>query len=245
MRTRLRIPRFVVSVVSFVAILAWSPARAMPPGTGLGLRSPQVPVNGSGLQSVLNSYGESINVLQDQIDAQLLRVLAAPGVTSTLQIELSRTDGSSVGLYDGHAAVPTLVPLFPPEATAGWFAVASFRSSPTRVVVNVFDVSAVLTGHSVTLGGDKFGIGLYVSGPGGTFYSQDARNPGGSPQWLFFAGTGIYIGSWWLAAEDRSITGGADGDFDDVVVFVESTSEGPYTTPALRSSWGRVKARFH
>jgi hypothetical protein len=244
MRIHLRILRLIFGVASCVAVSALSPAHAMPPGTRFGLRSPQVPVNGSGLQQLLNAHLESILVTRDQLDVQLFKGLVAPGITFPLQVELVRKDSSSVGLYDGHAAIPTLVQLFPPEATAGWIAVASFRASPTRVIVNVFDQSASFNSSSVTLGGDKYGIGFYVSGPGGTFYSQDARNPGGSPQWLFFAGTGINAGSWWLAAEDQSLIGGAEGDFDDVVVFVENLSDGPYLTPALHSSWGQLKARF-
>ncbi len=244
MRIHLRILRLIFGVVSCVAVSALSPAHAMPPGTGFGLRSPQVPVNGSGLQSLLNSYGEQINVLQDQVDAALFRSVPVSGSTFTLQFELGRTDGSSLGIYDGHLAVPTLMEVFPAGSSSGWIAVASFRSSPNRVVVNVFDQSAALRHTTTYLGGDRFGIGLYILGPGGTFYSQDARNPGGSPRWLFFAGTGINSGSWWLAAEDGALASGADAGFDDVVCFVESSSEGPYVTAAVCSTWGQLKARF-
>jgi hypothetical protein len=215
----------------------------MPPGTGFGLRSPQVPVNGSGLQSLLNSNGENINVLQDQVDAELFRP-QVPGVTFTLQFELGRTDGSSLGIYDGHLAVPTLMELFPAGSSSGWFAVASFRSGPTRVVVNVLDQNAALRHTMTYLGGDRFGTGLYVSGPGGTLYSQDARNPGGSPRWLYFAGTGVNSGSWWLAAEDGALASGPDAGFDDVVCFLETISDGFYVTPVMRTNWGRLKARF-
>ncbi len=237
MSTRSRLVGIMAFAGALLMVLAPSPALAR-------LRSPQVQVNGTGLQSILESQGESITVAHNQRDAELLNGQVASASALILQVELLRSDGSSVGLYAGHAVVPTLVQLFPPEATDGWFAVASFRSNPTRVIVGVFDANAASKGNTTTLGGDKNGIGWSVSGSGGTFYSQDAPNPGGSPQWLYLAGTGINSGSWWLAAEDRPLQGGADADFDDVVCFVETLSSGPFVTQLQRTTWGQLKTRF-
>ena len=72
------------------------------------------------------------------------------------------------------------------------------------------------------------------------FYTQDARNPGGNPQALTYAGTGINSGSWWLAWEDTPFAGG-DDDFCDALLFLESVNP----VPVNKTSWGSLKARFH
>ena len=210
------------------------------------LRQPQVVVHGSDLRSLFDSLQESIDVQADQQDAELLREspFSLPTVTLAIQVELVQTSGVVSGIYAGHESAPSLIRLFSDSAVAGWFAVVSFRDNPTRVVVNLFDSNSQFLGTRTTLGGDRLGIGMYVSGPNGTFYSQDERNPGGRPQVLYFAGTGIHSGFFWLTAEDQSLTAGADADFDDVVWFVEAGFEGPYVTPVQRTCWGALKERF-
>src|SRR6185295_18596309 len=105
------------------------------------------------------------------------------------------------GVYDEHFGSPELAPVFPAWSGPGWFAVVSFRSRPDRVVVSLFYSTASFLGTVTHLGLTASGFGFYVQGPGGTVYSQDARNPGGAAQALFFSGTGIHSGSWWMAFE--------------------------------------------
>jgi len=204
------------------------------------LRSPQVVVNGGSLQGYLNSKGESINVLTDQNDGQTWSTTVSHNATFTLMIELAGNAATNtIGVYNGADAVPALYQVFPGAATNGWFAVASFQSGPTRVVVNLFDNNATFVGTVTYLGADRNDFGFYLSGPGGLFYTQDARNPGGNPQALTYAGTGINSGSWWLAWEDMPF--GPTSDFCDALLFLESVNP----VPVNKTTWGSLKARFH
>lgn len=207
------------------------------------LRSPQVVVNGGGLQGYLNGVGESINVLTDQEDAQRWLSTVSNNNTFTIQVELAGNAASNtIGLYNAAFGAPPLYQVFPGAATTGWFATASWRTAPTRVVVNLFDNNAAFQGQSIyTLGPpDKNDFGFYLAGPCNTFYTQDARNPGGVAQALTFKGTGQNSGSWWLAWEDLSAACGSDYDYDDCVLFLESINP----TPVSTTSWGSLKARF-
>jgi hypothetical protein len=147
---------------------------------------------------------------------------------------------NDLGIYNGSAGpVPPLYLVFPGAASAGWFATASFRTGPIRVVINLFDANAVFQGTNSFLGADRNNFGYYLQGPGGLFYTQDARNAGSVAQALAYAGTGINFGQWWLAWEDLAAAG-SDHDFNDAVLFLESVNP----TPTSRTSWGQLKARF-
>lgn len=210
------------------------------------LRSPQVPVLGGTLQGYFNSQGEAINVNTDQQDIQSWLNTNSGTSTFTLQVELSgNAAGNSIGLYNAGFAAPPLYLVFPGAATNGWFATATFRTLPQRLVVNLFDNNANFVGSTTYLAGppdpNNFGFWLQGPGTGGVFYTQDARNPGGLAQALTYAGTGRNSGSWWLAFEDTPRAGVSDSDFDDAVLFLESVNP----VPVHATSWGALKARFH
>ena len=210
------------------------------------LRVPQVVFQASKLQGYLNSVGESIDVGTAQLDAQHWAPIFSNNSSFTIQVEIvGNAAGNTFGLYNSDSAEPALFQLFPGAATDGWFAVASFRTNPTRVVVSLFDAMGAVQGTTTYLGGNRNDFGFYLRGPNGTFYSQDIRNPNDEPHVLAYAGTGVNSGSFWMAFED---TPGAafEHDFDDAVLFVEG-SLGPLSTApvaVLRSSWSSVKARF-
>jgi len=207
---------------------------------GAALRVPQVPVQGGTLQGYLNSQGESIDVLVDQQDTQLWQSTVSNNSTFTVQVELGGNAASNmVGLYNGTLAAPPLYQVFPGAASAGWFAVASFRTAPIRVVVNLFDSFANLVGTSTYLGADANNFGFYLNGPGGLFWTQDSRNPGGAAQALSFFGTGANSGQWWICFEDTSVGAGSDRDYDDAVLFMESISP---VVPVTSTTWGSLKA---
>jgi hypothetical protein len=228
------------TVLLLVLALAWCA-----PSAGATLRVPQVAVQGGTLQGALNGFGENINVLTDQNALQLFRATVSSNSSFTVQLEvLSHAAGDLIGLYDADAVAPELMPIFPAEADAGWFAAISFRTNPTRVMVNVFDQNVAVRALHTYPGGNKNAFAFYVQGAGATFYMQDARNPGGDPQALTFPGTGINSGSWWLAFEDAPFAGGSDRDFDDDLLFLESTSCFTDCTPVVRSTWGQVKAYY-
>lgn len=218
-------------------------AIAMPSAArAVTLRSPQVTLGGTGLQSFLNSVGETIDAQHDQIVGELLQATVSNNSTYTLQIELGpATAGTVLGVYSGHDANPTLMPVFPAAAAPQWFATISYRTGPGRATVNLFDDFASFRGTTVYLGADRNAIGFYVAGPSGTYYSQDSRNPDGAAQCLFFRGTGINSGTMWLAFEEQPYSTG-DHDFDDAVCFVETVFSS--VTPTLHTTWGQLKQRF-
>ena len=206
------------------------------------LRSPQVVVNGGSLQGYLNSKGESINVLTDQDAAQTWTSTSSGNSTFTLMIEFAGNAGSNTyGIYNAGDVAPALYQIFPGAAGPGWFAVATFKTSPTRVIINLFDDNAVLQGTNVYLGVDAHDFAFYLQQAAGqVLYSQDARNAGSNPQMLVYSGTGDNTGSWWLAMEDLTPAQGADNDFEDAVLFLESVNP----VPVQVTTWGSVKAQF-
>src|SRR5262245_7223767 len=234
--------RLATMIIGSIALIAFA-------GTAsAALRVPQVTVNGGTLQGYLNGVGESINVGTDQQNVQRWQATVSNNSTFTIQVELAGNAASNTyGIYNASAAVPPLYLVFPGAATNGWFAVAAFRTAPTRVVVNLFDASSAFQGSTTYLAGppDRNDFGFYLQqGPasgGLTFYTQDARNPGTAAQALTYAGTGINSGSWWLCFEDSDAAQGSDYDFDDAVLFLESVNP----TPVSKTTWGDLKARFH
>jgi hypothetical protein len=231
-----RFRAFFVSL-SVVALLAT--------GASAGLRVPQVPVLGGGLQSYLNGVnivGPPINVLTDQSDVQLW-VTTINSATFTLMFEISsNAAATSIGLYNAGSPPLPLYQLFPAGATSGWFATASFRRGPTRVVVGLYDDQGNEMGVTTYLGAEAAGIGYYLQGPAGIFYTQDAHNPNGTAQALAYGSMGNFTGEWWLCWEDAPVSGGAsDQDYDDTVVNVVSFYGG---LPVIKTSWGALKKRF-
>jgi len=205
------------------------------------LRNPQVPISGAALQSYLNAQGESIDVQHAQLGYGLMQSNVSATVTYSFYLELGpKNPGLVVGIYDGTLANPPLVPVFPAEATEGWFATVSFRTTPTRVVVNLFDSNLAFIGSTTTLGGNRNAFGFSLAGPQGLFFTEDARNPGGSPQGLLFGGTGFNSGNIWLCLEDELPAPDANRDFIDTVMFFESAVGDPVRT----TTWARLKDRF-
>jgi hypothetical protein len=228
--------RLVTIFVSMLMLAAFAASASA------ALRGPQIVVNGGTLQGYLNSVGEAINVNTDQQDIQRWTSTVSNNSTFSIQVEFSPNAASnSVGLYNAALAAPPLYQVFPGAATAGWFAIASFRTAPIRVVVNLFDNTAALIGTNTYLGADKNDFGFYLQQQAGAvLYTQDSRN-GGNAQALTYSGTGINSGSWWLCWEDQTPAQGADNDFDDFVLFLESVNP----TPVSKTTWGQLKKQFN
>ncbi len=249
MGSRWRIARLGTLALAFLAAAGRHPPYAMPVHE-FQLRSPQVPVHSTDLELLLFSRLERLAVARDQVDAELLQadVFQSPSLDLLLEVRLVQANGRASGVYDGHATLPGLMPVFPDTAEAEWFALVDFRQDPRGVTVLLFDEQLTLLSTTSYPGGDRSAIGIFGTGPGGAFYSQDARNSGASPQVLFFCGTDQYRGGWWVAGEDRSPGGGPEADFDDVVWYVEGGLSGDVQGGGLTSvhhaSWGQVKARF-
>jgi len=202
------------------------------------LRVPQVVLNGANLQNYLNSLGESINVNTDQVDAQSWSVSASGNSLLTLMVEYAGNAAvNAIGVYNTDDGAPVLFEVFPGGASAGWHAMISF--SGAQLYVYRFDAANALMGSVVYNGIHPNSFGFYIIGPGGTFYSQDGRNPGLDPQMLTYAGTGVNYGEWFLCFEDTAFAN-SDKDFDDAVLILESVT--PLKTET--ASWGQVKALY-
>ena len=200
-----------------------------------GLRSPQVPVSGTALQSFFTSQGQSINVSAGQQDIQRFSLPAL----SAFEVHVFGSSTSDFGAYNASDPAPPLYQLMPGWTLQGWFVDATFRDSPARLLVNLFDDNSVFVSTNSYVGADHADFGFYTESTGGLFYTQDERNPGGAARVLVFSGTGARAGSTWFACESSPDAG---GDFADAIVLVGIATA---PVPTARSSWGRVKALYH
>jgi hypothetical protein len=148
--------------------------------------------------------------------------------------------GSTFGAYNAAAATPSLYHIAPGAAVTGWFSNASFRTSPTRMVVNLFDNNEALQGSTTYLAGppDPTNLGVYFQSVGGTFYSQDSRNAGAAARILAYNGTGSRTGWTWFVCETGA---GPGGDYADAIALL-NLSLAP--VPVSQANWGTLKQRF-
>jgi hypothetical protein len=199
-----------------------------------GLRSPQVVVSGTALQNFFTAQGQAINVNSDQLDQQ---TFSAP-FTTAFSVQTMLGTGN-VGTYNAGAVSPALYLVDAGSSPAGWFATASYRTSPQRLAVNLFDNTSAFVGSTTYLSGppDPTSFGFYGQ-DANTSFSQDARNTAGA-RVLAFAGTGARSGSTWLAIETSPTPG---GDYADVVALVGLAPAAP--VPATTTTWSRVKRLF-
>lgn len=203
------------------------------------LRSPQVPFSSASLQGYLNGVGESINVLTDQVDAQTFITSVSGNTEFTLMIELAgNAPFNHIGVYNGNDpnGFPPLFEIFPPPASAGWFASAHFAFG--QLVVTLFDQNSIIQSQTLYNGVDATNFGFYIQGPAGLKFSQDYRN-GGEPHMLTYAGTGRNTGDWWECFEDAPF-GDGPPDFDDAVLLLQSVAP----TPNAPHSWGSIKRLY-
>jgi len=191
-------------------------------------------INGSSLQTILNNItndgSSSVDVNTDQVSQDKYWALTASGTSAaTMIIEVAGyATSNTFGLYD-LANPSNKVTLFSGVATDGDQAAVSIKASGA-VYVNFVNTGVVFSSTN---------FGYFLSGPGGTFYSDDALNPGGLDHMVSYQGEGdivtlpgLYSGTWTpneyvLAWEDVAY---GDNDFDDMVVMVESVQPVPEPT---------------
>lgn len=222
-------------VVGAAVALAVSAA----PGHAFDPRNPQVVFNSASLAAYFASVNQTFNVTTDQLDGQVWSSNVSGNAEFTIMLELAgNAPVNGIGIYNTlDPPNPPLFQVFPGAAGPGWFATAHFASG--NLTVTLFDNNSAFLGQTFYAGVDAAHFGFYVQGPGGTFYSQDARNPGGLPQMLTYAGTGTEYGDWWMAMEDLAFVTG-DADFDDAVLLLQSV----VPTAARPHTLGSIKARY-
>lgn len=229
-------PRSLTPMLLIAALLTAGNASA-------ALRAPQIAFSSASLQSRLNGFGESINVLTQQQDGLVWGTTVSQNSTMTLQFQLSgNPHGNEFGIAKLNStgnAVLGLAPVFPAAAGVGSFAVASFRAGNT-LIVNLFDENASLVGTTMHTGVDRSRFAYYVKNASGTHYSHEGFNADARVHALAFSGTGINQGNWWMAWEDAPIASYANADFDDALLFMESINP----TPVARTTWGSLKHHF-
>ena len=228
--------RAVVTIGALAAAMVALPVMAQP------RRSPQVEVSGNSLQTVLTFIGQAIDVHKDQLDVQRWSATAGSTIEFRPILGLGAADAHA-GIYNAAVDAPfvQLYMISIPVQFAGWYAVISVGASPSRFIVNWFDRQDSPRGMSTIYGVDLGNFAFYLQVHGVALFGQDARNPGGTPHLLVFAGTGARAGGWWLCWEEAPYGGdAAQNNYDDVVVFVSSLA----VTPARATSWGEIKTRF-
>lgn len=191
------------------------------------------------LQSVLDTHTlggvSSVNVNTDQVNPDSYWSLTASGTSAaTMIIEIAGNASTNVmGLYD-MANPANKVVLFNGAATGGTKVAVTIDGAG---LVKTIDLATPALIGSATFAGNAFGY--YLTGAGGTFYSDPTLN-GGVDQMVSFAGKGdgfaIQLPNYATWTPDEYILGwedtgaGSDRDFNDMVVMVESVKPIPEPT---------------
>jgi hypothetical protein len=205
-----------------------------------GLRVPQVPVIGGGLQAFFVGIGESINVNTDQQDTQVFQQAISGNALMTLKFQSSpNAPVQQIGIYNAAAVIPPLFFVMSGSVGPNGYSSMSFKPG-NLLVVNRFDAVGNFLSTTTFGGVDAGNFGVYLSVPAGTVFSQDARNPGGLARMLVYKGTGLNAGEWFLCFDEPLAGAPGDQDFDDCVLILESVN--PLATEP--STIGGIKALY-
>jgi hypothetical protein len=179
-------------------------------------------VSGTALATFFAAQGQTINVNTQQL---ALQQLASPAGTAFEVLAYPGDPGEAFGDYNTAPASPPLYMLFPGASANGWHTQMTFRDSPAREVVSLFDAANTLQGTNTYMGADKTGFAFYVQDASAAVsYMQDSRNAGSAPKMLAYDGTGARTGWTWLACETGA---GPGGDFADFVALVNLSQSAP------------------
>jgi hypothetical protein len=205
-------------------------------------------VPGVALQNVLDnittapiSGNSSVNVGTDFIAPEIddyWAITASGGSVATMIIEVAGyASGNILGVYD-HADSTKMVNLFLGSNVAGDQVTLSIKVDGSVYVNNIDSL--------IDFAGNNFGYFL-KNQPGDLFYSDSSLNTTNLDYMFAYQGTntdtvqlpGLYAGLWTnneyvLAWED--VLGGGDGDYDDLVLMVESVN--PVPEPASMLLFG-------
>lgn len=226
--------RFALAIAAVAAFATANTVNAEPLNT-----RPVAGANTGSLNTIINTTihfsGPNIDVVNDQAPYAQFTNTSAGGSVATFIIELAGFAGSNTfGIYD--AGDPTKkAQIFAGGNTAGDSALVEFMDDG-RVKVNG---STVATGFAFS----PFNFGFYINTPqSNTFYTEDDLNPAGNAQAIVYQGNnathvklpdhaeGLFTDDEFIIAFEDLVFAGADKDFDDLMVMVESIT--PIPAPA-------------
>jgi hypothetical protein len=196
------------------------------------LRNPQVPVQGTALQQLLNSFNQTINVNTAQVYVYTFAGIGVtqPAANFAARIELGE---GALQLLDANDFNLPTVTVLPSLVTPGWYSYVTFPDFG-HIRVTLFDAADVVQGQTLSTM-PVHTLSFAITDAHGTFYAIDDFNSGDETHILAYPGTGALQASVWLALESDG-----DGDFADAVFLLE----GAWLVPVQRASWGTLKRRF-
>ena len=215
------------------------------------LRYPQVAFNSTAVQAFLDASDGGIQAGTDQLDAQ---VVSFSGIAQVFVVEYLQGTGLEFGAYDPNSAgTPVRCPFFTP-ASAPRGVVTCRLAGDSALLVAEFDSLANLVRSASYPWAAHMKFGFYVTGPGGTWYSQDARNAG-VPHALTYGGTGANTGVLYECFEPGAFDPADPGAFGGLVVGFDTSSCGTPSSRAGRAlgvecsptvvfTWGGLKAIY-
>jgi hypothetical protein len=196
------------------------------------LRSPQVAVQGTALQQLLNSFSQTINVNSAQVYAWSFAGIGVTQPPANFAASIKLGEGTLQLVDASNLNLPSATVL-PSLVAPGWYSYVAFTSL-NSIHVTLFDAANAAQGQTTyTL--PVHALTFAVTDAHGTFYTFDDFNTDDMPHILAYKGTDALLGSVWLAVESDG-----DGDFADAVFLLE----GAWIVPVQRASWGTLKQRF-
>ena len=221
---------------------------------GSAMATPILPGSETPLATILSNEGYTINVATDQVadDRYWSISESKSGAWASLLIEIAGNGPqNNFGIFDASGNQKSLLPGAASEGdkvaiTMGLpgYMSATFKDWNGTAFVDYdlgnFQMSSV--------------FGFYISGPGGTYYSDYSKNitdgqadhmvayagtkiPSGIPGITPSPGNGLTIGHYILAFEDLA-SPGWDQDYNDMVILVESVNPSPVPEPATMLLFG-------
>ncbi len=203
-------------------------------GTGARLTGPHSEKTLGGINGIFDIIewdAGMVDPVGTQIPAGYFTNDGSGGMVATFIVAIAgNRPTNTLGIFNSQG---DMIPIFHGTDTAPTQAMVSFLDNGTVSVMGFGD--GVQTGSTTGFGGS---FGFYISGKGGTYFTDDAMNPGGAPQFLVYQGDGERVKlpgfrrgpfgdhEFIFAAEDLAY-GKSDKDFNDFVFMVESITPVP------------------
>ena len=256
-----------LAATALIATQAFATTCPTAPATGTQTQGAPVciaPVGQDGAGTGLNDYfgpggslvlsGPGINVYNNQAVPSSYWSIGATGISEnkiTLEIA-GNANSNTFGIFDPTNS-SNVLQLFSGQASAGWSTQLQ-NLGGGNYTATYFDANgAFISQSSVHFGATNL-FGYYLSGPGGTFFSDASMNaaggntyPNGAPQMVAYEGdnmttlktgntSGLFLPNEYLLAWEDTPWASSDLDYNDFVVLVESVH--PVPEPAVLGMFG-------